>query len=158
MTQELQVIAPRGVAKSFDAATLAADWRAHLAALVASGEMARATADTYSRGLDKLLAWLGENDTARVGPQALRSWKADMAAAGFAAATVNVHFAGVRHFFGWAVAERGLAYDPTTGIKGAKRRGANRRHKRDALTDAEVLRVLAQPDKVTLAGSATGRC
>ena len=140
------------VAKSFDAETLAADWRDHLATLVAAGEMAQATADTYGRGLGKLLTWLGENEALRVGPQALRRWKADMAAGGYSAATINVHFAGARHFFTWAVAERGLAYDPTTGIKGAKRRGANRRHKRDALTDAEVLRVLAQPSAVTATG------
>lgn len=152
MTHELQVMAPRGVARSFDADSLTAEWRDHLATLVASGEMAQATADTYARGMSKLLAWIGEHDVTRIGPQVLREWKADMLAAGLSPATANVHLAGAKAFFAWAVAEQGLAYNPSAGIKSAARRGAARRHKRDALTDAEVLRVLAQPDRDTPTG------
>ncbi len=70
MTHELQVVAPRGVARSFDAATLAGEWRDHLAALVAAGAMAQTTADTYGRGMTKLLASIGGHDVTRVGPQA----------------------------------------------------------------------------------------
>lgn len=150
--RELQVVAPRGVARSFDADALAADWRAHLAELVAAGEMAQATAHTYARGMDKLLDWIGAQDATRVGPQAIRAWKADMLERGLSASTANVHLAGARCFFAWAVAERGLAYDPTNGVKSAARRGVSRRHKRDALTDAEVLRVLARPDASTAQG------
>jgi hypothetical protein len=42
MTQELQVITPPGVAKSFDAAALGTNWQGHLADLVPSDELARA--------------------------------------------------------------------------------------------------------------------
>lgn len=151
--RELQVVAPRGVARSFDADALVIDWQAHLGELVAAGEMAQATADTYARGMGKLLDWIGERETTRVGPQAIRAWKADMLARGLSPSTANVHLAGARCFFAWAVGERDLAYDPTNGVKSAARRGVSRRHKRDALTDAEVLRVLAQPATGSLRGA-----
>jgi integrase len=51
-------------------------------------------------------------------------------------------------FFAWATATQGLAYDPTAGVKGARRR-KRQTHKRNPLTDAEVLRVLGQPDSGT---------
>ncbi len=60
---------------------------------------------------------------------------------------INTLYAGVRAFFAWAVAERGLAYNPTLGVPGAK--ADRRRHKRDPLSDHEVVRVLAQPDVST---------
>ncbi len=151
MDAQLQVIAPRGVARAFDAESLAAAWSVHLEDLVAGGEMAATTATTYHRGLDKFLTWLAEQDLSRVGPAAVRSWKAEMARQGAKASSINTWFAGVRHFFTWAVAEQGLAYNPTAGVKGA-RRGSGRGHRRAPLTDAEVLRVLAQPDRDTLLG------
>jgi len=151
MDAQLQLIAPRGVARTFDAEGLAAAWHAHLEDLVAGGEMASTTATTYHRGLDKFLAWLAEQDLSRVGPAALRAWKADLARQGAKASSINTWFAGVRHFFAWAVAEQGLAYNPTAGVKGA-RRGTGRGHRRAPLTDAEVLRVLAQPDTSTTQG------
>ena len=123
-----------------------------MAELVAAGEMAQTTARTYARGLEKFLDWAAQADTARIGPQTIRAWKAHLSQEGRAPAGINVLLAGVKAFFTWAVAERGLAYNPTVGVRGAKAGGKARRHKREPLTDHEVLRVLAQPDTSTATG------
>lgn len=146
--RSLTVIAPRGVAKTFDAGAMIGAWQDDLQGRVDAGEMAQATMATYRRGMDAFLAWAQDQALDRIGPQAIRAWKAAMAQAGITPAGVNVRFAGVRSFFRWAVASQGLAYDPTSGVQGARSRG-KRAHKRDALTDGEVLRALAQPDPAT---------
>jgi len=152
MATQLSVIAPRGVSKTFDAATMLTEWRSAMQSQVDAGELAQATANTYYRGMTKFSEWATAQNLDRIGPKALRAWKAGELARGRKPAGVNVLFAGVRAFFRWAVAEQGLAYDPTAGVKGASRKGNTTRHKRDALSDAEVLRVLAQPDRSTVAG------
>jgi integrase len=98
------------------------------------------------------MAWLREHQAERVGPALIRAWKADLLGAGRKPQGVNVLYAGVRCFFRWAVSDAGLAYDPTAGVKGANRRGNAHMHKRDPLSDGEVLRVLAQPDTTTAEG------
>jgi len=151
MGSSLSVIAPRNVSKAFDEAAALADWRMFMASQVAAGELAHATAMTYTRGMTKFLAWASDNGQTRIGPQAIRAWKAELLRNGYKPAGVNVMYAGVRAFFRWAVAEQGLAYDPTANVKGA-RRTKSRKHKRDPLSDGEVLRLLAQPDASTPKG------
>jgi len=148
---QLQVVAPRGVARRFDAPQLVAEWQEYMGELVASGERAANTAITYTRGMDKFLAWLTGQDVARVGPQVIRRWRAALARNGAKASTVNTWYSGVRDFFRWATNEGGLAYDPCATIRAVGRRG--RGHQRQPLTDHEVLRVLHQPDISTTAGS-----
>ncbi len=153
MARELAVIAPRGVSKAFDPETLLAEWQADMQARVDAGERAATTAATYARGVKHFLAWVqGQADLGGIGPQAIRAYKAALRAEGRTPAGVNVFYAGVKDFFKWAVAERGLAYDPTATVEGASRRGTSRRHKREALSDTEVLRVLQQPDKASPQG------
>ncbi len=151
MANELSVIAPRGIARTFDSAELYQEWIADMQDRVKAGELAATTAATYARGMKRFLEWLEGENLASVGVQAIRRWKAALVAAGHKPAGVNVFYAGVKAFFTWAVSERGLAYSPTAGEKGAKRARA-RRHKREALTDNEVLRVLAQPSQATVSG------
>lgn len=151
MGTELQVIAPRGVSKVFDPEALYTEWVTDLQARVDAGEMAQSTIDTYGRGMARFLAWADGEGLGRIGPDAIRKWKAAQLAAGRKPAGVNVFYSGVRAFFRWAVAEKGLAYDPTVSVKGASRRGT-RGHKREALSDAEVLRILAQPNVALTTG------
>jgi site-specific recombinase XerD len=152
MAQNLQVVAPRGVARNFDAAAMVTDWEADLWQRVEAGELAATTATTYTRGMARFLAWLQEHEHGRLGAGVVRAWKADLARDGHKPAGINTFYAGVRRFFKWAVSERSLAYDPTAGVEGASRRGATRKHKREALSDGEVLRVLAQPDTASIEG------
>lgn len=149
MIAPLTVLPPRGVARSFDPSEMLADWRADMQLRAEAGELAHNTLATYYRGMAKFLAWREAQGVERIGPRAIRSWKAALLQDGRKPAGVNTLYAGVRAFFRWAVAEQGLAYDPTASVQGASRRGASRRHKRDVLTDAEVLRLLAQVDAST---------
>ncbi len=148
-SSSLTVQTPRGVSRHFDAVALVDEWRQHMQELVGAGERSPATVRTYLRGMTRFLAWFdGQGAYANVGPRALRAWKADLLDSGYAPNTVNTHYAGVRDFFRWATAQRGIAYDPTANVSGAVRR-QSRRHKREALTDQEIRRVLAQPDPST---------
>ncbi len=152
MGTELTVIAPRGVSKSFDPASLVAEWQEYMQGQVDAGERSAATALTYARGMAHFIKWVQGQDLGNIGPAAIRAWKAALKGEGRKPAGVNVFYSGVRAFFKWAVSERGLAYDPTANVEGASRRGTSRRHKREALSDTEVLRVLAQPDRATPQG------
>ena len=150
MVDQLSIRAPRGAARAFDPAALLAEWRLDMAERVEAGEMATNTAETYGRGMGKFWEWYEGQETYKtVGPRCIRAWLAGMKGR-YSPATVAVRLAGVRAFFAWAVAEAGLAYNPAETVKGPMRRGKG--HKRDALTDAEVLRVLDQPDTSTVAG------
>jgi len=150
-TAALTVRAPRGLARSIDPDVLIGEWREDMQARADAGEISPNTVTTYATGMGKFWTWYKGQDTYKsVGPRAIRSWIGDMRAAGRKASGVNVRYAGVRAFFAWAVAECGLAYNPTAGVKGTRVSG--RGHKRACLTDHEVLRVLAQPDTQTTEG------
>jgi len=86
----------------------------------------------------------GQDTYKRIGPKAIRGWLASMRRAGRKPAGINAHYAGVRAFFVWAVAERGLAYNPTLTTRGARRKG--RRHKHDALS----LQIRAKQSKLLI--------
>lgn len=151
MGEELTVGAPRGVSRSFDPEVLLSEWKGAMQESVQAGDLSSNTLKVYYRGMCVFWRWFKSQDTyTNVTPRAIRSWKANMGQQGRKPGTTNTLLAGVRAFFAWAVAERGLAYNPTEGVQGAKRQ--TRRHKRDPLSDAEVLRVLAQPNTATDAG------
>lgn len=116
-------------------------WADHLAREVRAGQMSETTAATYRRGLGKFQAW-GAGDPERANDHAVKEWIASLRAAGKAQNTISIWFAGVRAFFQWAVSERYLGVDPTQGIKRGKRTGTAKTHKREMLTDEEMIRVL----------------
>lgn len=116
-------------------------WRASLALRVDAGELAATTADAYIRGVNKFLAW---NEDTPITADRLRAWKAALLAAGNKPASINAWLAGIRALYSWAVETGQLPHNPTTGVKGATRKGANKKHARGALTDLEVRRVLDQ--------------
>lgn len=125
-------------------------WRDHLTLLVGSGELRPATAEQYTRSMNGFSAWLEErNQTAT--RDTIRAWLADLNTH-YRPSSVNVFYSGVRAFFTWAVNEGYMTSNPTTGIKGAKREGTKTSHKRQPLTDAEVVRLLSQPDLHTPSG------
>lgn len=123
-------------------AGLVAAWDRWLALEVSTGELAQTTADTYRRGMRKFVEW-GQAQPGAATDHAVKEWLASLKAAGHSQNAVAVWFAGVRSFFQWAVSEHHVAVDPTAGIKRGRRKKANQRHKREMLTDAEMLRVLS---------------
>ncbi len=116
-------------------------WIDHLALEVESGQISKATADTYKNGLKKFIAW-GASDPEHTNDHAIKEWIASLRAAGMAQNTISVWFAGVRAFFQWAISEHHVKADPTQGVKRGKRNGTARKHKREMLTDDEMIRVL----------------
>jgi len=150
-TWQVVLTAPRGVSRSFDDTDIA-EWIAELERRVQAGDMAATTATTYKQGVKVFRQYAIEHPGDRVGPALIRGWKAAMLKAGRKPQGVNILYAGVKHLFRWAMADNRIAYDPTRDTEGVKRSTVSRKHKREALTDNEVLAVLAQPDISTREG------
>lgn len=125
---------------------LIAEWHAALDRGVAAGELAPATRSAYTIGAAKFIAWAQTQPIAAVARDTIRDWIAALRTAGHKPGSINTWLSGLRAFYAWALAERRLTSDPTAGLKGARRKGTTRQHKRAALTDREVVRVLRQPD------------
>jgi integrase/recombinase XerD len=135
-----------------DFAPLIVEWHAALDRRVAAGELAPATRSAYTIGAAKFIAWAQTRTFATVTRDTIQDWIAALRKAGHKPGSINTWLSGLRAFYAWALAERRLTSDPTAGIKGAKRKGTTRQHKRAALTDREVVRVLRQPDTDTPQG------
>ena len=147
---EIKVRQPTEIAQNVDIMGLVDDWRAHLALLVDTGEISDNTRSAYQRGWDKFLSWVMNQDINQVGADDIRGWLRYLKQEkGYRPNTVNAWLAGVRSFFSWAVGSRRLLHNPTEGVRGAKRKGTSKTHKRSVLTNAEIRRVLAQPDRET---------
>ena len=54
---------------------------------------------------------------------------------------------GLRSFFAWAHEQGYIPFNPALGIRGIRRRGTTRTHRRDELTASEVLTVLDTCDE-----------
>jgi site-specific recombinase XerC len=123
-------------------------WHDQLKLDVKSGQLSADTATTYRRGFAKFQSWGSSQNhtTDTVTRNLVKAWLADLKAEGKSVATISLWLSSVRAFFQWAISEGYAAVDPTTGVKAGKRNGANRSHKRDKLTDGEMLRVLSLPD------------
>lgn len=117
------------------------EWHSSLDLEVAAGQLAEASAETYKRGLAKFREW-GQAKPERATDHVIKEWLASLRESRMSQNTISVWFAGVRAFFQWAVSEKHLQLDPTAGVKRGKRTAAGQEHKRDLLTDDEMLRVL----------------
>ena len=105
----------------------------------------------YRKGMEIFLEWLDVNaHTGDITPWVIVAFKGWLQERGYSPQTVNLRLAAVRSFFRWTVIAGLLERSPAEGIKGA-RRSSSGRHKRDRLTDGEVLAVLATCDD-TLVG------
>jgi integrase/recombinase XerD len=135
-----------------DIRKLIVTWQNSLDLQALGGEISTNTQQAYMRGFNRFLDWADDLYLDQVSPDVLRAWIADLRRRGYRPASVNAWLAGVRAFFAWAVASRRLTTNPVLGIRGIMRRGASRHHQRSALTDQEVIRVLAQPNRTTPQG------
>ena len=131
---------------------LLTEWRQVLDLDVRSGGISPASRDTYYNGMRKFYGWLTDTGFEQVSPDAVKAWMASLLDASIKPSTVNTWLSGVRRFFDWAAGKGLVAVNPTLGVKGVKRKGTNKIHLRSPLSDAEVIRVLAQPDRSTTQG------
>jgi site-specific recombinase XerD len=135
-----------------DTPQLIADYHLHLANLVELGEYSAATRQTYATGLVRFLRWCRENGVGEVsaegrtlvGAGTVKDWIRAQRKAGSKPASINLRLQAVKAFYNWCIEQGLMTQNPAQGIKGARRKDS-KRHKRDVLTDKEVLRVLRQP-------------
>ncbi len=123
---------------------LIAKWHAALDLRVRAGEMSKDTASVYRNGVGRFMQF-AEHQSAcgrAIDGDALRDWKADLLTA-YSAGSVNTWFAGVKAFYAWAVEAKLMEVNPAENVKGATRAGANKRHKREVITNDEMKRILA---------------
>lgn len=117
-----------------------------------ANEASATTLAAYRTSMSKFVDWLSTKGAAvgTVDAATILAWRESLRAA-YSPQTVNLRLSAVRSFYRWAVTTGHLAVSPAAAVKGAKRSKSNR-HKRDPLTDAEVMRVLAVCDDGTDAG------
>lgn len=150
MLNSLTVRRPKDITAEKDVLQVVNDWHTALDLLVQAGDISEMTASTYKRGVSKFLTWCDLVKIQDVDSDTIQNWKASLKA--YKANSINAWLSGVRSFFTWSVGRRLMIFNPTEGVKGAKRKDTSRKHRREALTDAEVRRLLAQPDTSTAEG------
>ncbi len=149
MKNELVIAQPAAIQAADNINAMFQDWLDYLALNVSAGQISPDTAASYDRGATKFLAYLkGRQYTQDV----ILEWMAEMKAQGKKPASINAWLGGVRAFFGWATTKAHINFNPSQGIRGAKRSGTKKRHIRESLTDDEVIRLLKQPDRSTPEG------
>ena len=110
---------------------------------------AASTLGAYRRGVEVFMGWLQERETSgAVTPATVVEFKVHLQAR-YSGQTVNLRLSAVRSFYRWMVVTGRLPISPAEAVKGAKRRDS-RRHKRDALSNGEVLAVLETCDDLSL--------
>lgn len=135
---------PKAVTKPAEISEVVDEWKQYLKLLVSTGELAEPTAINYGKAIDRLMTWT-ENQKAKdrnIGGETIRLWIADLRTEGRAAGTISVWLAGVRSFFSWCVRNQKILTNPTDGVRGARRLGQMTTHRREALTDTEVVNVI----------------
>lgn len=124
---------------------LVALWHGYLAREVAAGQIAELTGATYRRGMDRYTRWL--MDAGRMSDRdALLDWMAHERGRGAKAGSVNAWLSGVRAFYGWAFEAGHVPVNPCDRVRGVKRAGTTKRHKRGSLTNEEMRALLRVAD------------
>jgi integrase/recombinase XerD len=108
------------------------------------------TVTAYQHGLGIFRAWLDGIGLELVQPVDMVRFKTEMSAK-HSPQTVNLYLTSVRGFYRFCVSRRYALINPASEIKGVKR-SKSKMHKRDSLTNSEVINVLGQPDTGSLAG------
>lgn len=112
-------------------------------------EMSASTRSAYLKGMRVFTKWLmgGGLTIATVRPSHIRNWREQFSKI-YAVQTVNLWLSAVRRFYAFLIEEYDAPIiNPAAQVRGASRRGASRRHKRDELTPSEVRAVLDTCDQ-----------
>ena len=102
------------------------------------------TLEVYRYNLSVFKKWLDKHGITQATRQDIKSWQADMVAAKWSVATMNLYLATVRGFYKWLEAEYKVE-NITANISGWEN---SREHKRGFLSCAEMKRLLASVDTV----------
>jgi len=145
------IIATSGSAITESTITLVNEW---LDWCKADGDASVLTLAAYRKGLDVFTGWLRDNP-ANAGIVTAgdilryKGWlkdhpitdKNDVVIGTYSVQTVNLRLTAVRSFYRWMVNTDRLQFNPAAQVKGLKR-SDSQTHKRDALTNSEILAVL----------------
>lgn len=99
------------------------------------------TLHAYRKGIDVFMGWLQQSGNSGVVTPAIVIEFKNHLQERYSAQTVNLRLSAVRSFYRWLVITDRLGVSPAEAVKGAKRPNS-RQHKRDALSNGEVLAVL----------------
>lgn len=149
--EALTVTQPLTISGDADVRGIMQDWELALMRRSGSGELATNTIQTYRRGMSRFLLWCDGRQIKSVSDDVVRDWVGELRK-DYSVSAIGTWLAGVRAFFDWAVGAGRLGHNPAKAVKSPKRTGTTKRHKRQALTDDEVRRVLALPDATTSVG------
>jgi integrase/recombinase XerD len=106
------------------------------------------TIQTYRKGMETFTDWLRHTGNAgAVTPAVVIQFKGWLAKK-YSPQTVNLRLSAVRSFYRWCVITERLSTSPAESVKGMKRPNS-KTHKRDALSNGEVLAVLDTCDGST---------
>jgi integrase/recombinase XerC len=114
------------------------------------GELSPVTRASYRRGAAIFFDWLAEQDRTEVSHMTVRAWVSGLSVLGYKPGSINTWLVGLRSFFTWEHERGYIPFNPALGIRGIRRRGTIRTHRRDELTASEVLAVLDACDESTV--------
>lgn len=139
---------PRQSALAIDVTALLDEW---LQYRTNADNISPATRAAYRKGMSVFTGWLRDTGNAgAVTPAVIVQFKGWLQER-YSPQTVNLRLTAVRSFYRWCVITERLPMSPAESVRGAKRQKATR-HKRDVLTNGEVLSVLATCEPGTLRG------
>lgn len=134
-----QVAKPDQIAEPGISNSVMTEYRKHLESL------AETTSEAYSRGLARFVQYLSELEEPKHLGQVTRSdvldYKKSLSKE-YSTSTINLYISAVRSFYRWAIENGAPIDDPTRGVRLKSPSKATRRHKREPLTDREVIAVL----------------
>ena len=129
MDNKLIVTTPADIIQSIDFDQAITLWHDALDLRIRTGELAKITATTYKKGMQKFTDWMQAERPASISPDTIRQWLAYMLETN-QKRSVNTWLAGVRSFFTWCTDARLIPYDPTATVKGASRKGETQTHRK----------------------------
>jgi integrase/recombinase XerD len=135
------------LATTLDIENLIAEWLNY--ERNANGASANTLA-AYQRGLAIFRAWLDGLGLEQVQPVDVVRFKTELSEK-HSPQTVNLYLTSVRSFYRFCVSQGHALINPASEVKGVKR-SRSKVHKRDSLTNSEVINVLGQPDTGPFAG------
>jgi site-specific recombinase XerD len=124
-------------------------WLKHLEQRIEAREFSIDTLRAYRWAVSRFLLGLGDQP---ITPDVILAWKADVIKNGYRVSSVNEMLSGIRSFFTVLVSAAKIPFNPVQAIRNVQRRSTPLRHSRQPLTDNEVRKLLAQPDRETVRG------
>jgi site-specific recombinase XerD len=115
-------------------------WRCYLE----QERYAMATRAAYGKAMKLFLEWLYENalELQQVTPVVVRAWRNELLdKSEYAPATVSLWMSGVRGFYAWLIEQGAPITNPAEPVRSNRKRGSDRSHKRDRLSDEEIAAV-----------------